>query len=148
MARKKVDLADVQRELNEHYLLKAIQTNDRKLMAESLRKVTGGMSEECFLKLADFLDPDIENPLYKAGPKKKKKKQDSFLTCSQVAGFYHYLCQNKEAAQSIIYAEKDGAGNPMPKATQIKDWICKAHGINERTFDDMLSYYNTGKKPK
>jgi len=141
-----VDLEIVGKEVNEHYLLEAIRINDRRVMAESLRKLTRGMSEECFLKLADYLDPDIENQRYKTGP--KKKKPISFLRCVQIMGLYHYLCQNKEDAQSIIYKEKDEAGNPLPNATRIKGWICKKYAINERTFDDMLSYYNKGKRPK
>ena len=143
-----VDLEIVGKEVNEHYLLEAIRINDRRVMAESLRKLTGGMSEECFLKLADYIDPDIENQRYKTGPKKKKKMQDSFLRRALIMDLYHYLCQNKEEAQSIIYSEKDEAGNPLPNATRIKAWICKRFAMNDRTFDDMLSCYNKDKKPK
>lgn len=135
-----MDLERVDAENCEHELKKAIRTNDRAAMAENLRKLARNLSPEIVYKLADYIDPDIEKPIYKSGPKQKKKA--SFIECAQMASFYYYLCNNKEQARFINQQSKN------PTATQIKKFICREFAISEREFDTRLSYANNGKKPK
>lgn len=163
------DLAEIQRGFDEQHLEDAIIDGNRPVVAEYLRKLSDHLSPELVNKLADYFDPAIENPLYKCGPKPKKKL--SFCETVTYLGLFLYLSENKEEARLFLNNEKeafalvenseiyDAVGNfspkwkyphaerkrqavPLPTKGNIKDWFCEMNDISNRTFDKVLARYN------
>lgn len=119
------DLAQIERALYGVDLDKAIRTNDRGAIAVCLRALADGqLSPDIVNKLADYLDPAIENPLYKCGPRPKKKRL--FVERNMAIHLYKTLCEDKV----------------LPSRKEIKGLVCKMHGICSRTFETWLAEYN------
>lgn len=165
------DLAQVQREVDEATLENAIDTNDRAAIAASLRILSHqNLSQKLLNKLADYIDPAKERPLYKCGP--KPRKHLNVIRYSPVVN-YKFLCENKELARILLQEDEgneafhiiegsdlwDDDGNftpawkyphrrrdreavPPPKRGEIKDFVCKTFGIGTRTFDELQAEYN------
>jgi hypothetical protein len=163
------DLAQLNISYFELNLKKAIDTNDRADIAKCLRELADNLAPELVKKLADYLDPAIEKPRYKEGPKPKKKR--SWMFGHQVIGYYLFLCEDRELARYALNSDKeafflvenselwDAEGNfspkwqyphrkrdrdlvKLPKKEAIKDLVCEMYKIGSRTFDDLRAEYN------
>ena len=123
------DLWEINQGYTEKKLLDAIKTHDLRTMTASLRELAGRqISSEIVNKLADYLDPAIENPRYKEGPKPKKKPL--FVHRYSCVHFYKTLCEDEECRKVL------------PRKKEIKLLVSKMYGIPPRTFETWLAEYN------
>ncbi len=165
--KKKIDLAKVQKDVDEMNLLYGIETGNRPVIVKCLREQADNITPEIINKLADYLDPE-RKPI-KCGPKPKKKR--SFLYVAQVISTYNFYFENRELARLILNHDKvefslvensdlfDAEGNfapqwkypnanrqrdiaTLPNKGAIKDLVCQMYKISSRTFDDILASHN------
>ena len=170
-APKVYDLAILYRVGDEVNLAKALDkdTFNLRIVAACLRRLADGqIPPDIVRKLADYLDPDIEKPRYKEGPKPKEKR--SWMYGHQVIGHYNFLCNDRELARFALNSDNeafflvenselwDAEGNfapqwkyphrmrdrelvSFPKKGKIEDYICKIFNICNRTFADLRAAY-------
>lgn len=168
------DLAEIDKEVSENKLLEAIKINDRATIAKLLRKIAHKqITFDVIIKLADYLDPETQKPLYKSGPKTKPHTTNKIFR-NAVIDTYNYLRNDLEYTRYLInrdneaffiaenselwdaegnfspqwkypYAKRKREQQRYPEAGEIREIVCEMYKISTRLFDDMFSERNKNK---
>lgn len=130
------DLYQIQKELDEKNLEKAIRTHDLPTAAVCLRRLCYKIPPAIVKIITDHLIDPVTAEKYKYPEGPKNRKEPLLFYKFSVASHYKDLCKNREQARQLLHCDA------KPSAKEIKRLVCDMYGIGTHKLDTWLAEYN------